>query len=415
MKISSWSVGVTVAQRGEDTLARTLESLKSAGFPQPRIFADGDLSIPVGYESTQRTPRIGGWPNFWLAVTELAARDPNADLYLIVQDDVVFSREVRTYVEQWDLPEDCGVLSLFCPTCNNGTFGFHTMPGGYGMASAQALAFPRERVFEFLAHPWTVNHRRAAPKSQHFRGDGLHHIDGAVGEWCHRANLKVYTHSPSLSQHIGHVSIMYPKLKGKLERRFSDSFPGEQIDATHVYPEFAAVADQWRQSGADLKWALPGQVWASISQFLKPGMKTFEAGCGLSTKLFVNADCQHTSLENDPKWIAHLIGTFPDCRNVVVPSQLVGNPLWYDWIPPSQPYDLILLDGPAGNYGRMGVLHQIEKLIHDDTIIVMDDSKRHPESHVTKAIAELLDWGIRESTAGHHGYSLIARSFRTSS
>ncbi|MBW3596230.1 MAG: PKD domain-containing protein [Planctomycetes bacterium] len=209
MKLNDWAIGVTAAPRDPQTLPRTLASLEAAGFPRPRVFADGDLEAPAGYEATRRSPAVGGWPNFWLAATELVARQPGADAYLLVQDDVIFSAGVFDYVSRFDVPDDCGVLSLFCPACHNRDLGWFAIPVGYGMASAQALAFPRERMYEFLAHPWTVNHRRNAPKSEHFRGDGLHHIDGVVGEWCRLTRRRCYCHSPSLSQHVGRDSVFF--------------------------------------------------------------------------------------------------------------------------------------------------------------------------------------------------------------
>jgi len=194
-------------------------------------------------------------------LTELVAREPNSDLFLIVQDDVVFSKGVFDYLAATAFPENCGVLSLFFPKCNNSAFGWHPFPTGFGMASAQALAFPREMAFRFLADPWTVNYRRNAPKSQHFRSDGLHHIEGVVGEWCRQNNLAAFTHSPSLSQHIGRDSIRYPGFRGKRDRRFADSFPGVLLDANQIYPKFATALTAWTSAGETVRVVF---VWASM-------------------------------------------------------------------------------------------------------------------------------------------------------
>ncbi len=407
----NWSIGVTVAARGQGTLQRTLTSIEHAGFPKPRVFADGAVDLPDGFATSLREPQVGGWPNFWLAITELVARDPNCDIYLIVQDDVVFSRGVSNLVEGWRIPDDCGVFSLFCPACNNGPLGFHKMPSGYGMASAQALAFPRERVFEFLAHPWTVNHRRSSPKSKHFRGDGLHHIDGAVGEWCKRAELSAYTHSPSLSQHIGVTSIMYPQLRSKLDRRFADCFPGENVDAATLYPLFDQLRQTWCNAGGNVDWCLPGHVWAVIAGMIEPGSRTLEFGSGLSTKLFLDAKCDHTSLEHDQTWHERLTKCFPECSVAVQLCELKGNPLWYSWTPPFEPFDLILVDGPTGAIGRMGLLSSINRLIHDNSVIVFDDVRRPAEAKVCEALRCQLGWQQKVSTAGNYGFAVLAKSF----
>jgi hypothetical protein len=128
MKLHRWAVGVTAAPRREPTLARTLSSLDAAGWPRPWVFADGEVEIPPGYRVTRHLPPVGGWPNFWLAVTELIAREPTADAYLLVQDDVIFCAGVCDYVSRFDIPDDCGVLSLFCPACHNQGLGWFTIP-----------------------------------------------------------------------------------------------------------------------------------------------------------------------------------------------------------------------------------------------------------------------------------------------
>lgn len=164
----------------------------------------------------------------------------------MVQDDVVFCKNLLPYLRRAKLPEDTGVFSPFCPACNNHReFGWNAVKPGYGMASAQTFAFPSDRAYKFIGHPWTVNHRRASPKGKHYRGDGLHHIDGAVGEWCRLAGNQALFHSPSLAQHIGESSIMYPGFTGKRERRFADSFPGENLDADVVLRRYAAELETW--------------------------------------------------------------------------------------------------------------------------------------------------------------------------
>jgi hypothetical protein len=403
-----WEVGVTVTERAERTLERTLSSLHAAGFPAPRIFADGPVAVPGEPPLTRRMPAVGGWPNFWLALTEMISRDPSAEAYLIVQDDVVFCRNLVPYLGRLQVPDDCGAISLFCPACYNGPFGWHPTEVGYGLAGAQALAFPRERAFEFLAHPWTVNHRRRCPRSEHYRGDGLHHIDGVVGEWCRRAKLRVYTHSPSLSQHIGSASVMYPNFQGKPHRRFADSFPGEDLDAMQVFPWFARNLRSWQACGGFAQWAVSGHLWAAIARHLRAGMRTWEAGSGLSTKLFLDAGCQHTSLEHDPVWADRICSAAPQCRESVRLCSLSGTPAWYDW-EPDAPYDLVLIDGPPQQIGRAGVVRIIERLLHEDTVIFVDDATRPAERTLCEQIAAQLQWSAVYSTAGHHGYARIAR------
>jgi hypothetical protein len=190
---------------------------------------DGPLDVPGGYECSHRLPAMGAWPNWLLGLAELVVREPAADAYVMLQDDVLFAARVREYLEARPWPDDAGVVSIFCPRCYNGPAGFNRVPSGYGLSGAQTLIFPRESAYAFLGHPWVANHRRHAPRGPHFRGDGLCHIDGAVGQWAALVRKPVYFHYPSLARHIGHSSVMYPGFTGKSERRWDDSFVGESF------------------------------------------------------------------------------------------------------------------------------------------------------------------------------------------
>jgi hypothetical protein len=97
---------MTTAPRAEETLSRTIQSYTDTGLPTPNVFADYGAAVPEGYPVTRRDTRVGGWPNFFLALSELVMHQPQADFYLMLQDDVVFCRNVGRYLETrltaWD-------------------------------------------------------------------------------------------------------------------------------------------------------------------------------------------------------------------------------------------------------------------------------------------------------------------------
>lgn len=227
----TWSLGLTTAPRKTETLRRTLKSLASAGWPRPRVFADGRVRVPGGYAVTRRKPAIGAWPNWHLGLAELMARQPQADFYAMVQDDVLFCRHLRDYLEEAHWPHDAGVISVFCPKIYNNKPGLNRIRAGFGLAGAQTLIFCREAAYDLMGDPWIANYRRRPPQARHFRSDGLSHIDGVVGKWAQLNNWGVYFHSPSLAKHIGFDSVMYPGFKGKPNSRWEDSFVGEPFDA----------------------------------------------------------------------------------------------------------------------------------------------------------------------------------------
>lgn len=190
---------------------------------------------------TRHKTSVGGLPIYWVRLTKLVSRIPKTDGFLVVQDDVVFMKGTCDFLRMLNPPTDAGVLSLFCPACDNGPFGWHQTEASFGRAGAQAIFFPGRRAFEFLAHPWTVNYRRIKMQpNEHFRTDGLHHIDGVIGEWCHRAGLEVYPKSSSLSQHIDRNFVICP-----------DS------EASKIAASSAAFSDQGRTQCRG-RFVLPG-------------------------------------------------------------------------------------------------------------------------------------------------------------
>gem|GEM_PF-2299076 len=339
----------------------------------------------------------------------MVCRQPDADLYLIVQDVVVFSQGVFDYLRDSDFPERCGVISLFCARCINGRrFGWNKLSTRNGMAGIQALAFPREAAYQFLVHPWDVNRCRDAPTALHFRDDDALKIAEVIGKWCELTGKTAITHSPSLSQCIGRAPVPHPDLANECGHNRADSFPGEQFNANQVYPAFAAQLQRWIDNGASEQWAISGQLWAMVYQIARPGLHTLEFGCGLSTSLLVERGCRHIAIEHDATFVESLKKFDPKAADTVIVCPLEGDPPWYRW-QTMQKFDLILVDGPPGYIGRRGILDHIESLIHDRSVIFVDDACRSAEADIAKEIAKRLNWPLIISTAGHYGFACIAK------
>ncbi|HEY2157755.1 MAG TPA: hypothetical protein VGH33_19150 [Isosphaeraceae bacterium] len=216
--VRSWSVGVTTAPRAVPTLADCLASLAAAGWKSPRLFVDGDVAIPEAFAHlprTDRRPQIGAWPNYYLALGELLMRDPEADAYMIVQDDSLFAGfDIRGYLERILWPgRRPGITSLFCSRAYT-----RPEPGwrefeGVWIWCALAFIFPREAAQRFLADRDVVLHRWS--KTRH----NLAEIDWRVGRWAADHDVPVYYPTPSLVQHIGEVSSLWKGLRLLGDRR----------------------------------------------------------------------------------------------------------------------------------------------------------------------------------------------------
>jgi hypothetical protein len=218
---------VTTAPRRQPTLHWCLDSLLRAGWEEPRLFVDSAVTITERFANlpvSLREGKLGAWPSYYLALVELLMREPQADAFFLVQDDVVlYDREnLRRYLEQTLWPEHpVGAVSLFCSSAyTQPNPGWHTRkePWVWG---AQAFIFPREAAKRFVADPQVLEHRW----SDRYRGLAL--IDVVIGEWAARYSLPIFYPTPSLAQHVGDTSTLWPE--GRIDGgRRADWFAGDQ-------------------------------------------------------------------------------------------------------------------------------------------------------------------------------------------
>lgn len=201
-----WSYGITtVPSRRETLLPQTLVSLAAAGFDRPRLFVDGcddtqSWKREFGLEVTTRYPKVGVAVNWILTLCELVQREPNADRFVVFQDDCVAYRNLRQYLEGVPYP-DKSYINLITELENETRARdksglFEAVQLGRG---AVALMFSREAVAVLLSE------RGFIERSQD-RKRGQQAIDGGVLYAMQKQGWKEYCHAPSLVQHIGHKS-----------------------------------------------------------------------------------------------------------------------------------------------------------------------------------------------------------------
>lgn len=213
--VRRWAVGVVTAPREQPTLERTLTSLSQAGWDRARLFVEPGSPLPViaaSYAKTVRDERLGAWPNWWLGLVELMQRDPDADAYVMLEDDVDLRPGLRQWLENELWPEaKVGVVSLFCAARFGGPeSGWRKIDAGWSFAGAQALVFPPAAARRFVAHPTPMNHRRTG------RDQGQRDTDGIVGLWAQREGLPLYVFRPSLADHVGeHSTLGHGPLEGR--------------------------------------------------------------------------------------------------------------------------------------------------------------------------------------------------------
>lgn len=228
----------TVPQRRKTYLPTTLASLKLSGFDKPRLFVDGDNDWASWHkefnlEVTCRYPTIRTYGNWMLAMGELYAREPNADRYMIFQDDMVTYRNLKPYLEKVNYP-DKGYCNLYTFPKNQERFPrigrTARFRGGWWMSNqrgwgAVALMFSREALIALLTHNHMIE------RAQDVRR-GHRSIDGGIVTSMNKAGWKEYVHNPTLVQHIGLLSSMRNN-----PQPFAESFKGEDFDAMELLKE----------------------------------------------------------------------------------------------------------------------------------------------------------------------------------
>jgi hypothetical protein len=180
--IRNWAVGVLTAPRPVPTLDRTLSSLQRAGWSDARVWRDRGLR-----------PGEGNFCPWRERLAFLLREVPDADAYFLPEDDVVFCRELRTYLQRALWPEDpskIALCSVFTPEAYfSDKAGWHQQNRGYYLVAAQAWIMPPVAARAVLADLASVR--------------SPYGVDRVVGEWAAQTNRSVWYHSPSLAQHIG--------------------------------------------------------------------------------------------------------------------------------------------------------------------------------------------------------------------
>lgn len=229
-----WAVGVTTIPEREKMLERTLKSIEGAGFAVDRLFVDGDCDprdrAMNGHRVTVHKPKISIVGNWLLGMMELYLREPHADRYAMLQDDVLLCKNLRQYLES-------------CEYLHQSYLNLYTMPqnlllsggkqGWYASnqlgRGALALVFSREALVTLLQ----ADHTFRKPQDHK---NGHRSIDGCVLTGMKQRGWKEYVHNPSLVQHAGQG-------QSTLQNRDwpeADSFPGEDFDAMSLQQKVLA-------------------------------------------------------------------------------------------------------------------------------------------------------------------------------
>ena len=226
----NWSYGITtVPQRITDTLPRTIESLASAGFKEPRLFVDGWYGEPqfMGCPVTTRdTPikLVGSWmAGMW----ELYTRNPTAHRFAMFQDDILSIGNLKKYLE-WSKYPKAGYLNLYTFTQNthkdHKEIGWH--PSNQRGMGALGLVFDRDTLVSLLRSGHLARKPIDAHSTRSWKA-----LDGGIVSGLKEFKIHEYIHNPTLLQHTGTEHSALGNSVGGKPYGENKSFPGENKDA----------------------------------------------------------------------------------------------------------------------------------------------------------------------------------------
>ncbi|MGI9472622.1 MAG: hypothetical protein ACR2NZ_13865 [Rubripirellula sp.] len=219
--VRRWGVGVTTAPRRQPTLLESVEGLMHCGWTSPHLFVDGDVQKVEslgGFVATTRSRSIGAWGNFLLGLTELVETHADADAFLMVQDDAKWpvATCLREYVEAclWPTHGDCIVSLYTCADDSAAELGWRCLPRRWKYG-AVAFVMPRSVARRMTCDPWLRRYGWT-------HGRGVAGVDAVIGKWAARGSIPIWHPTPSLLQHVGHVSSIWPTARAVGLRRASD-------------------------------------------------------------------------------------------------------------------------------------------------------------------------------------------------
>ena len=141
-------------------------------------------------------------------------------------------------------------------------------------------------------------------------------------------------------------------------------------------------------------WMLPDEVMDWIYDNLPENSTILEFGSGEGT-VELSSRYQMVSVEHDEDWLGLSEGRYIHAgivQNSV--STRFNQQGWYDpkkLINLPSTVDAVIIDGPPGDIGRIGILDHLE-LLPSFTFCIVDDTDRKAESMLLEKLTSMLDF-----------------------
>lgn len=217
-----YTVGILSCKRpdNQNTIGLSIDSIANAGFDTMHVFYDVNK-------------RLGSFYNYKRALEFLVIKFPNSDAYIIAEDDILCSKELRNYLDYSLWPENTAYCSCFTPQAyKSDKSGWNKINLGIYSYMAQFYVFPNKIVKKVLNDLDDTDLIRQLLDNSGI--DYRNSMDCVLGGWAKLNQFDVYYHTPSLIEHIGDgISTL-----GNNEHEFcrtSEDFIGENTNALSYF------------------------------------------------------------------------------------------------------------------------------------------------------------------------------------
>jgi hypothetical protein len=234
-----WAVAVTTAPRKPATLERSLRSLAAAGFTDVRVFAEPGSTVPKWDVVAVHERTLGPFQNWRTSLAALRDEKPDAEFYAVFQDDVLYSRGLKEFLESdlW-FADDIGFVSPYRSEGKKVKGRFIASEKymdrreplrercrlGNGLWGALTYVMPRASVDVLLADEALKIRERT--------------IDLAIHPTLAAKGLRAWYYNPSLAEHMkGASSLDHGQGRGMNSGK---TFRGEEFDCLSLLEGVAA-------------------------------------------------------------------------------------------------------------------------------------------------------------------------------
>lgn len=233
-----WAVGLTLAPRprGSVPVKRSLESFLAAGWDASDVTVFAEPGSPIlDVRTVWRQKRLGGYWNWGYGLKQLVEEQPDADAYVMLQDDVLYCEGLCEWLERALWPNDRDTIGFVQPYIAG---RYKQFPEGDWWRYNYDLRNKEQNwiwgALCMIIPPGTAKLMAENLDRMFSIGKGPNLIDARSSRWCFKRGLDVWFPGKSLAEHMDVPSAMNHG-GAKHWARHAPTFVGEGFNVNSMW------------------------------------------------------------------------------------------------------------------------------------------------------------------------------------